>query len=148
MIPLDPRLRWPEIAFAFDAARTLGLAVAQGRWTLRDAHAHLMGLPLYSFWEKNGGITGGAARTSLAWALRDAVREYELKRFFAEEAVIRALAPVLAAGGDRAAMAQASRAADAQDVLTSDERRAIAETEAAWWLRLHASLPDGVRDAA
>ena len=89
-----------------------------------------------------------AGPTRVIVRFRQDVRAWERAFDALDRRIRKGLAPVFARGGTRADIAAACRAADRADVMRPDQRKRIAAEEAAWWLRMHATLPAEASHAA
>ena len=145
--PLHPDFRFPHLAAVFQAVPGFALAVAQGIMSFAEAEALLRGCkPVMDQAPFAPGYDGAAAQpgrpgqSDLSFALRVAVDAAESRRFRAEIAVQKALAPLLDQRAGQGAVRQAARGANAEGALLRREVDWIIATEQAWWVRLHVAL--------
>ncbi len=133
---LGGRARWPDLLWLFDAAEALATTIGWAAITAEQAKLMVSFTPAV---RRAAAGQRAAIRLDLAWVLNSAIRQNEIDRAYAHEAIQRALAPLL----DRRAPDKELRRAvieAGQALFHPRELRAIIEAEQAWWVRLHVQL--------
>lgn len=116
--------RWRRLAMVF------GRLVAQGALDMDGCLASMTAEAARRWPER----AAGAMDTKLAWALRDAVQEWDMARGRTRFAVRRAVGPLLAERAKSAALLAAARAvnAEAGGPLRDDEVLGLVRNEIYW----------------
>lgn len=154
-------LRVARGEMSFEAAHLMALTEPWARAVLAGVHGpeceepHLIRAPYARpdrlWWEIAPTLhVAGCfceAGTRVFRCLRDETEGFTRACGRLDRLIRKRLAPVLARRGTEAELAAVCRECDPAGILTPAWRRAIAEEEAAWWMRLHAATAE-VRYAA